>query len=110
MTTESLPVHYLAVDGPIGVGKTTLVEKLTHRFEGVKILEDVTNPFLPDFYNDRPGAVAKQHASIAVGPVNQLGYALSTDNQRTLRLARFDEFVRGGQRIDKTRARRLHAD
>ncbi len=53
---QSLPFHYLAVDGPIGVGKTTLVEMLAERFEGVKILEDVSNPFLPDFYSDRPGA------------------------------------------------------
>jgi deoxyguanosine kinase len=53
---EALGFHYLAVDGPIGVGKTTLVELLTRRFEGVKILEDVDNPFLPDFYKDRPGA------------------------------------------------------
>ena len=29
---------------------------LTARFSGVKILEDVTNPFLPAFYEDRPGA------------------------------------------------------
>lgn len=56
MSTESLPINFLAVDGPIGVGKTTLVEKLARRFEGVKILEDVNNPFLPDFYRDRPGA------------------------------------------------------
>jgi len=53
---EALGFHYLAVDGPIGVGKTTLVELLTRRFEGVKILEDVDNPFLGDFYKDRPGA------------------------------------------------------
>jgi deoxyadenosine/deoxycytidine kinase len=46
----------VAVDGPIGVGKTTLVELLARRYEGVKILEDVDNPFLPDFYQDRPGA------------------------------------------------------
>ena len=56
MAIDSLPVHYIAVDGPIGVGKTTLVEMLADRFEGVKILEDVTNPFLPAFYEDRPGA------------------------------------------------------
>ena len=51
-----LGFHYLAVDGPIGVGKTTLVEMLTSRYEGVKILEDVGNPFLGDFYQDKPGA------------------------------------------------------
>jgi deoxyguanosine kinase len=51
-----LNLHYLAVDGPIGVGKTTLVDLLVKRFEGVKILEDVNNPFLDDFYKDRPGA------------------------------------------------------
>jgi deoxyguanosine kinase len=53
---DNLGFHYLAVDGPIGVGKTTLVELLTRRFEGVKILEDVDNPFLGDFYQDKPGA------------------------------------------------------
>lgn len=56
MKPDALGFHYLAVDGPIGVGKTTLVEMLTRRFEGVKILEDVDNPFLGDFYQDRPGA------------------------------------------------------
>ncbi len=55
MTTDPLPLNYLAVDGPIGVGKTTLVEMLTRRFEGVKVLEDVQNPFLDKFYKDRPG-------------------------------------------------------
>ncbi|MEZ5312402.1 MAG: deoxynucleoside kinase [Thermoanaerobaculia bacterium] len=54
--TEQLPFRYLAVDGPIGVGKTVLVDKLVRRFEAVKVLEDVENPFLPDFYRDRPGA------------------------------------------------------
>ncbi len=52
----ALPVHYIAVDGPIGVGKTTLVELLADRFDGVRILEDVSNPFLPAFYEDRPGS------------------------------------------------------
>jgi deoxyadenosine/deoxycytidine kinase len=52
----ALPFKYLAVDGPIGVGKTTLVEMLVRRFEGVKVLEDAENPFLPAFYDDRPGS------------------------------------------------------
>jgi len=53
---SELPFRYLAVDGPIGVGKTVLVDTLVRRFEAVKVLEDVENPFLPDFYRDRPGA------------------------------------------------------
>ena len=56
MSKESLPFHYLAIDGPIGVGKTTLVDMLARRYEGVKVLEDATNPFLDKFYRDRPGA------------------------------------------------------
>ncbi len=56
MKPGPLGFHYLAVDGPIGVGKTTLVEMLVHRYEGVKVLEDADNPFLGDFYQDRPGA------------------------------------------------------
>ena len=56
MKPDTLGIHYLSVDGPIGVGKTTLVEMLTSHYEGVKILEDVDNPFLGDFYQDRPGA------------------------------------------------------
>ena len=55
MSVDELPFRYLAVDGPIGVGKTTLVDMLAKRFEGVKMLEDVENPFLGDFYKDRPG-------------------------------------------------------
>lgn len=53
---ESLPFRYLAVDGPIGAGKTTLVERLAARFDSTKILEDIENPFLGDFYRDVAGA------------------------------------------------------
>lgn len=53
---EPLPFRYLAVDGPIGAGKTTMVEKLAERYESVKVLEDIENPFLEDFYRDVPGA------------------------------------------------------
>jgi len=48
--------HYLAVEGPIGAGKTVLAERLASRLDATTILEDTDNPFLADFYNDRPGA------------------------------------------------------
>ncbi len=45
---------YIAIEGPIGVGKTTLAEHLTEHFRGRLILELAEeNPFLPDFYKNR---------------------------------------------------------
>ena len=46
-------LYYLAVEGPIGVGKTSL-EKLLGKNLGAKmVLEEYeNNPFLEDFYND----------------------------------------------------------
>lgn len=54
--TTSLPFRHIAIEGPIGVGKTSLVDLLAKRFRGTKILEDVDNPFLADFYKDKRGA------------------------------------------------------
>jgi deoxyadenosine/deoxycytidine kinase len=47
---------FIAVEGPIGVGKTSLVELLAERFEARRLLEKSENPFLHDFYQDRKGA------------------------------------------------------
>lgn len=52
MTAES-PL-YIAVEGPIGVGKTTLVQRLAERFAARIVLESFEdNPFLPRFYEDK---------------------------------------------------------
>ena len=46
--------RYIVVEGPIGVGKTTLVKALSKRFGARSIFEVVEeNPFLADFYTDR---------------------------------------------------------
>ncbi len=55
-TEGDVKLRHVAVDGPIGVGKTSLVEMLARKFHGTKILEDVDNPFLPDFYKKKKGA------------------------------------------------------
>ena len=45
---------FLAIEGPIGVGKTTLARLLQPRFEAELLLEAFEeNPFLSDFYTDR---------------------------------------------------------
>lgn len=48
--------HYIAVEGPIGVGKTSFVELLASHLNASRIHEDLNNPFLKDFYRDVPGA------------------------------------------------------
>ena len=45
---------YIAVEGPIGVGKTTLARRLAETFNCETILEDAEeNPFLERFYQNR---------------------------------------------------------
>ncbi len=65
--------HYLAVEGPIGVGKTALAQRLAPKLEAVTVLEDPENPFLGDFYNERPGAALQA----------QLFYLLNRHRQLT---------------------------
>ncbi len=51
-----MPFQFIAIEGPIGVGKTSLAERLATRLDAVTILEETENPFLADFYAGRPGS------------------------------------------------------
>jgi deoxyguanosine kinase len=48
--------QYIAIEGPIGVGKTSLAERLAARLDAALVLEEMENPFLAEFYSGRPGA------------------------------------------------------
>lgn len=50
---ENISLEYIAIDGVIGVGKSTLTNMLVDRFKGKAVYEEVEeNPFLADFYDD----------------------------------------------------------
>jgi len=51
-----LHFRYIAIEGPVGAGKTALAERLGARLDANIIREETDNPFLADFYADRPGA------------------------------------------------------
>jgi deoxyguanosine kinase len=65
--------RYIAVEGPIGAGKTALAERLGTRLDATLVLEEHENPFLADFYADRPGAALQA----------QLFYLLARHRQQT---------------------------
>jgi len=53
MNESPTPPRYIVVEGPIGVGKTSLVDLLSERLGARKLLEVAEdNPFLPNFYKD----------------------------------------------------------
>ena len=48
--------RYLAIEGPPGLGKTTLAERLAARLNAAVVLDESANPFLAEFYAGRGGA------------------------------------------------------
>jgi deoxyguanosine kinase len=64
--------QYIAIEGPIGAGKTSLAERLATRLDAAATLEESENPFLADFYGGRPGSALQ----------TQLFYLLSRHRQQ----------------------------
>ncbi len=50
------PLRFIAIEGPLRVGKTSLADLLADRLHAVRIRDVEDNPFLESFYKDRPGA------------------------------------------------------
>ena len=48
--------RYIAIEGPAGLGKSVLADRLAARLDAAIVLDEVENPFLADFHADRPGA------------------------------------------------------
>ena len=65
--------RYLAIEGPICVGKSLLAERLGARLDATVVLDEVDNPFLADFYAGRAGAAFQ----------SQLFYTLARHRQQT---------------------------
>ena len=79
--------NYVAFEGPIGVGKTSLVTMLSERLEAVRLLEDVSNPFLESFYDEVPGAAFQAQLFFLLSRYRQLTEAAQGELFQQLTLA-----------------------
>jgi deoxyguanosine kinase len=52
----SQPPRFIVIEGPLRVGKTTLARILAERLHARRIYDCEDNPFLADFYAEKPGA------------------------------------------------------
>ena len=48
--------RYIAIDGPVGLSKSVVADRLGARLDATIVLDETENPFLADFYAGRPGA------------------------------------------------------
>jgi deoxyguanosine kinase len=77
------PSRYIAVEGPIRVGKSTLSRYLAERMHGQLVQESEDNPFLDDFYNARTGAAFQTQFAFLIRRFEQLRpLAAARDSQK----------------------------
>ncbi len=63
--------QYIAIEGPIGVGKTTLVNSFKQLLAAQIVLDVPDNPFLSDFYSDRPNAAFRTQMYFLISRFHQ---------------------------------------
>ena len=81
-------LKYIVIDGPIGVGKTTLAQKLATSFGSDLILEGPEdNPFLEQFYNDPKGAAFQTQLFFLFQRAKQLQDVNQDDMFQPIRIA-----------------------
>jgi len=72
--------RFIAIEGPIGVGKTSLARRLADRYDGELLLEEAeSNPFLSGFYDDPRGKGLQAQLFFLFQRVNQLENFRQTD-------------------------------
>ena len=64
--------RYIAVEGPIRVGKSTLARILGERLNAQRLMEPEENPFLPSFYSGEPGAAFQAQFAFLIQRFEQL--------------------------------------
>ena len=77
--------RYIAVEGPIRVGKSTLARILSERLNAQRVMEPDENPFLRAFYDGESGAGFQAQFAFLIRRFEQLhSLDLGPRSQRTI--------------------------
>ena len=77
--------HYIALEGPIRVGKSTLARIIAERLNAQLVTEPETNPFLAAFYEGEAGAAFQTQFSFLIRRFEQLrALDLRPNSRRTV--------------------------
>ncbi len=66
----------IAIEGPIRVGKSTLARILADRLHAKRVFDPEENPFLDDFYKEKPGSAFRAQMYFLIERHRLLGEAL----------------------------------
>lgn len=81
---------YIAIEGPIGVGKTSLAQRIAEEFGSDLLLEEPQeNPFLERFYEDPRGAALPTQLFFLMQRVRQMRQFKQADIFRPVQIADF---------------------
>ena len=72
LTPKFTPPRYVAVEGPIRVGKSTLARILAERMHARLVADPNDNPYLADFYAERHGAALRAQLHFLLTRYQQL--------------------------------------
>src|SRR6202166_2181395 len=78
------PPRYIAVEGPIRVGKSTLARFLADRMHARRVIDCEDNPFLGAFYGEKHGAAFATQMYFLSERHRRLREALSAEDRSAI--------------------------
>jgi deoxyadenosine/deoxycytidine kinase len=72
--------RFIAIEGPLRVGKTTLARILSEKLHARRVYDCEDNPFLADFYKEKPGSALRTQMYFLIERQKRLREALTVES------------------------------
>src|ERR1700676_973206 len=72
--------RFIVIEGPLRVGKSTLAKILSERLHARRIYDCEDNPFLAEFYKEKPGSALRTQMYFLMERQKRLREALASDS------------------------------